>query len=216
MDVVLFGATGMIGQAVLRECLLDPDVGRVLSIGRSATGKTHPKLREVVRADLFDYSDLDLRGYDACLFCLGISSAGMSEANYRRVTYDIALAAAHALLRTNPSMSFVFVSGAGTNSKSRTMWARVKGETEDALLALPFRRAVMVRPAFIQPMHGETSRTRLYRVLYKIIAPLVPLLKRLFPRAVTTTEILAKAMLRAAREGTPGSILETAQINAGA
>jgi uncharacterized protein YbjT (DUF2867 family) len=160
MKVIIFGATGMVGQGVLRECLLDPDVRRVLSIGRSATGQRHEKLRELIRADLLDYSAIEneLRGYDACFFCLGITSLGLSEEQYRRVTYDITMAAAKALARLNPDMTFVYVTGAGTDSTEhgRTMWARVKGETENALLRLPFRAAYTFRPAAIQPLYGIT------------------------------------------------------------
>jgi uncharacterized protein YbjT (DUF2867 family) len=160
MKVIIFGATGMVGQGVLRECLLDPDVRRVLSIGRSATGQRHEKLRELIRADLLDYSAIEneLRGYDACFFCLGITSLGLSEEQYRRVTYDITMAAAKALAGLNPDMTFIYVTGVGTDSTEhgRTMWARVKGETENALLRLPFRAAYMFRPAAIQPLHGIT------------------------------------------------------------
>src|SRR3954447_3845702 len=148
----------MIGQGVLRECLLDPGVARVISIGRSATDIEHPKLREIVRADLFDYAAVDLAGFDACFFCLGVSAAGMSEADYRRVTFDLTLAAATALATQSPQATFIYVSGEGTGGHA--MWARVKGETERALLRLPFRRAFMLRPGFIQPLHGATSRTR--------------------------------------------------------
>jgi uncharacterized protein YbjT (DUF2867 family) len=160
MKVIIFGATGMVGQGVLRECLLDPDVQRVLSIGRSATGQRHEKLRELIRADLLDYSAIEneLRGYDACFFCLGITSLGLSEEQYRRVTYDITMAAAKALARLNPDMTFIYVTGVGTDSTEhgRTMWARVKGETENAFLRLPFRAAYMFRPAAIQPLYGIT------------------------------------------------------------
>jgi len=218
MDVVLFGASGMVGQGVLRECLLDPEVRRVLSIGRTAIGQQHPKLGEIVRANLFDYSDIesDLAGYDACFFCLGVSAAGMSEDDYRRVSYDITLAAATTLLKINPGMTFIYVSGTGTDSteRGRTMWARVKGATENALLRLPLKAAYMFRPAFIQPMHGETSKTRLYRVFYVIARPLMPLLKRFFPRYVTTTEQIGRAMIKVARSGAPKAILETEDINA--
>jgi uncharacterized protein YbjT (DUF2867 family) len=217
MDVVLFGATGMVGQGVLRECLLDPDVQRVLSIGRSTTGQQHTKLREIVRTDLFDFSDIEpeLSGFDACFFCLGVSAAGMSEEQYRHVTYDITLAAATTLAKLNPRMTFIYVSGSGTDSTEhgRTMWARVKGSTENALLRLPFKAAYMFRPAGIQPMHGETSKTRLYRVFYEIARPLFPLLKRLFPRYLSTTEQIGKAMITAARKGAPKAILETEDIN---
>lgn len=217
MDVILFGSTGMVGQGVLRECLLDPDIGRVLSVGRSKTGRQHPKLRELVLPDLLDYSaiEAELTGYDACLFALGVTSAGMSEAEYRRVTVDITLAAANTLVRLNPRMTFVFISGAGTDSseKGRVMWARVKGEAENALLRLPFRNVFVFRPAFIQPMHGVKSRTAAYRIFYTLGAPLMPLLKRLLPKYVTTTEQLAKAMIRAAKQGAPTSVLHTADIN---
>jgi uncharacterized protein YbjT (DUF2867 family) len=214
MDVILFGASGMVGQGVLRECLLAADVHRVLSIGRTVTGQQHPKLREIVRADLYDYSGIeaDLAGYDACFFCLGTSAAGKSEDEYRRVTYDLTMAAATTLARINPQMTFNYVSGSGTDSseQGRVMWARVKGATENALLRLPFKAAYMFRPAAILPMHGETSKTKLYRVAYAIARPLLPLLLRLFPNHVTTTEILARAMLDAARNGAPMPIFEPA------
>jgi uncharacterized protein YbjT (DUF2867 family) len=218
MKVVLFGASGMIGQGVLRECLLDPDVEAVLSIGRSPTGQDHPKLRESIRTDLSDYSAIEseLRGFDACFFCLGISSAGMDKAAYTKVTYDFTLSAANALLRQNPEMTFIYVSGAGTDGseRGRVMWARVKGRTENALLALPFRRAYMFRPAYIQPMYGATSKTKSYRILYKIVAPFYPVLRRLFPHHVTTTEQVGRAMLRAAKEGAPKRVLESDDIKA--
>ncbi|MGZ8832471.1 MAG: epimerase [Thermoanaerobaculia bacterium] len=217
MNVVLFGATGMVGQGVLRECLLDPHVERVLSIGRSATGQHHAKLREIVRPDLFDLSTLEseLVGFDACFFCLGVSSAGMAEESYRRVTYDLTMAAARTLSRLNPQMTFVYVSGAGTDStgRGRTMWARVKGQTENDLLRLPFRAAYMFRPAGIQPLHGVTSRTMLYRIFYAFTRPLFPLLKALFPRFVTTTERVGRAMIEVARHGPSKAILETDDIN---
>jgi uncharacterized protein YbjT (DUF2867 family) len=218
MNVVIFGATGMVGQAALRESLLDPGVERVLTIGRSPTGQKHDKLREVVLPDLTDYSGVasDLAGYDACFFCLGVSSAGMSEADYRRVTVDIAVAAGRALVAANPGMTCIFVSGTGTDSTgtSRTMWARVKGEAENAIFALPFKAAYAFRPAFIRPLHGITSRTRSYRVLYAILRPLLPLVMALFPRQATTTEKIGRAMLHVARHGAPKRILDTPDINA--
>lgn len=218
MKVILFGATGMVGQGVLRECLLAPEVERVLTVGRSATGQQHEKLRELVHKDLSDFSTVEesLSGYDACFFCLGVSSAGLSEQDYRRVTYDFAMAAARTLVKLNPGMTFVFVSGAGTDStgQGRTMWARVKGETENALLQLPFKAAYMFRPAFIQPLHGVKSRTRLYRALYAVMGPLYPVWKALLPKYVTTSEQVGRAMLHAARHGAPKRVLENADINA--
>jgi len=217
MDVVLFGATGMIGQGVLRECLLDPGVRRVISIGRSATGQQHPKLREIIHAALDDISALEpeLTRLDACFFCLGITSAGMSEEEYSRITYDYTVAVANTLVKLNPQMTFVFVSGAGTDSTERgkMMWARVKGRAENALLRMPFKAAYMFRPGFIQPMHGAKSRTKSYRVFYTLTGPLLPLVRRMFPRSVTTTEQIARAMLTVVRSGAPQKILDSAAIN---
>jgi uncharacterized protein YbjT (DUF2867 family) len=216
-DVILFGATGMVGQGVLREALLDPEVGRVLTIGRNATRQQHPKLRELVLADLFDYSAIEsqLAGFDACIFTLGVSAAGMTEEAYLHLTYDLTLAAAKTLARLNPDLVFVYVSGQGTDSTEhgRMMWARVKGRTENALLRL-FERAVMFRPGFIQPLHGIRSKTKAYQLFYTILGPLLPLLRRLFPRRITTTEALGKAMLQVAKHGSPKRVLEMADITA--
>ncbi|MGO9829147.1 MAG: NAD(P)H-binding protein [Myxococcaceae bacterium] len=217
MRVLIFGATGMVGQGVLRECLLDPDVVEVLAIGRNATGQAHPKLREVVTPDFMKVSAVapELKRFDACFFCLGVSSSGMAEMEYRRVTFDVTLAVARTLAEQNPDMTFIYVSGAGTDStgRGRSMWARVKGQTENALLGLPFK-AVMFRPGGIAPLHGIKSRTKLYRILYDWTGPLWPVLYRAFPQFVTTTEQVGRAMLRVARFGAPKRILETRDINA--
>jgi uncharacterized protein YbjT (DUF2867 family) len=214
MKVILFGATGMVGQGVLRECLLASDVESVLTIGRGATGQPHPKLRELVLADLTDYASIEgeLAGYDACFFCLGVSAAGMSEADYTRITYDVTLAAAQALARRSPTLTFIYVSGEGTDSteQKRAMWARVKGRTENALLALPFR-AVMFRPGLIRPLHGIRSKTRMYRIFYTLAWPLFPVLG--WFGALTTTECVGRAMLRVARDGAPQPILRNRDIN---
>jgi uncharacterized protein YbjT (DUF2867 family) len=218
VKVILFGATGMVGQGVLRECSLDPGVDQVLSIGRTATGLQHSKLQELALSNLHDFSAISdrLSGFDACFFCLGVSSAGMSEEAYRRVTYDITLAAAETLVRVNRAATFIYVSGQGTDStaKGRVMWARVKGETENALFRLPFKAAYMFRPGVIQPLHGITSRTRVYRIGYALTAPVLPLLKALFPKSITTTELLGRAMLNVTRRGYPKRILDNADINA--
>jgi len=218
MKVLIFGATGMVGQGVLRECLLDPGIEGVTTVGRTATGVTHPKLTEMVRRSLLSYSEVesDLSGLDACFFCLGVTSAGMSEEQYARVTYDITLAAARTLSRLNPGMTFIYVSGAGTDSseKGRIMWARVKGKTENAGLALPFKAAYAFRPGVIQPVHGERSKTAMYRVLYSMTKPLLPLLLRLFPGSILTTEEIGRAMIAAARQGFPKRVLEAADIRA--
>lgn len=214
MKVILFGATGMVGQGVLRECLLDDEVGEVLSIGRSCSGVSDGKAKEILQTDLYDLSGIEdqLRGYDACFFCLGVSAAGMKEADYRRVTYDLTLSIARTLLRLNPGMTFEYVSGAGTNAKSRQMWARVKGETENALLALGFRGAYMLRPGYIQPMHGIRSRTDLYQKMYDVFSPLYPVLVKLMRNFVISTEELGKAMLRIAKHGAPKHVLGTADL----
>ena len=218
MKVLLFGATGMVGQGVLRECLLDPEVSQVLSVGRRATGLAHPKLRELVVPDMFDYSGVltRLTGFDACFFCLGVSSVGMSEDEYRRVTYELTLTAARLLARLNPQMSFIYVSGAGTDSSERgpRMWARVKGETENALMRLPFKAAYMFRPGFIQPLHGVRSKTALYRWIYLLARPVFGLLRLVAPNRVTTSEQLGRAMLAAAKHGAPAPLVEMPDINA--
>ena len=206
----------MVGQGVLRECLLDPEVQVVQTVGRTPTGLKHPKLREIVRSDLLDYTEIEsaLRGFDACFFCLGVSSTGMSESEYERVTYAVTMAAAQTLSRLNPGMTFIYVSGAGTDSseKGRVMWARVKGKTENALLRLPFKAAYMFRPGAIQPVYGARSKTPAYRVVYALAKPVLSLLRRLFPRHILTTEELGRAMLLVAKSGARKTILESSDI----
>jgi uncharacterized protein YbjT (DUF2867 family) len=218
MKIILFGATGMVGQGALRECLLDPEVEKVLAVGRRATGQRHDKLREIVHKDFLDFSAIEdeLAGYDACLFSLGVSSVGMSEPDYHRVTYDVTMAAASALVRKNPALTLVYVSGARTDSteRGRPMWARVKGKTENALLRMPFKAAYMFRPGYIQPLHGIVSKTKLLRVLYAVVGPLYPVWKLLLPDDVTTTEDLGRAMLQVAKHGAAKRVLESRDINA--
>jgi len=216
--VLLFGATGMVGQGVLIECLQAADVSLVQSVGRTALNQQHPKLRDVVHQDLLDYRAIEpqLEGFDACFFCLGVTSAGKTEADYSHLTYDITLAAATTLARLNPQMTFVYVSGAGTDSteKGRSMWARVKGRTENALLKLPFKAAYMFRPGIIQPLHGVRSKTASYQLIYIISRPLLPLLRALMQSMILTTEVMGQAMLAVARGGAPKPVLEAADINA--
>ena len=206
VKAIVFGATGMIGQGVLRECLLDPGVERVLTVGRNPTGRQHDKLHEIAHRDLLDFTTIrnELAGYNACFFCLGVTSAGMSEPAYRRVTYEITLAAARTLVEVNPAMTFIFVSGAGADSseRGRVMWARVKGAAENAILAMPFKASYVFRPAFVQPLHGISSRTPWYNALYRVFGPLFPLLSRLAPGHMLTTEEIGKAMLILARRST--------------
>ena len=217
MNILLFGATGMVGQGVLRECLLAPDVQLVETVGRSPTGVQHPKLREIVHPDLFNFSapiEADLSGFDACFFCLGVTSAGMKEADYEKVTYGITMAAATTLSRLNSQMTFIYVSGAGTDSseRGRSMWARVKGKTENALLRLPFKAASMFRPGIIQPLHGVKSKTGVYRFFYALAKPLLPALRWALPAYVLTTEDVGQAMLAVARSGAPKCVLESKDI----
>ena len=217
MRVVLFGATGMIGSGVLLECLADARVQSVLSVVRAPGRLADAKLTERVHADFHDFGalDADLAGVDACFFCAGVSSVGMKEDAYRRITYDITLAAAGALLRASPQSCFCYVSGAGTDgtAKGRVMWARIKGETELALLALPFRASYMFRPGFIQPMNGARSKTPLYQAIYDVLGPLYPIVRAIAPRHVTTTVDLGRAMLEVASAGAAKRVLEVADIN---
>lgn len=211
MQVILFGATGMVGQSVLRECLRDDGIEEVLAIGRSSSGRTHPKLRELLLKDLFDFNAAgdNLQGYDACFFCLGVSAAGMSEADYTRLTFDLTMGWAQVLAGINPAMTFIYVSGAGTGGKA--MWAQVKGRTEEALLAL-FPNAYIFRLAALRPMHGEVSKTRWTRISYAVFRPLLPLLRAIAPGAVITTEELGRAMIRTARQGAPKRVLENRDL----
>ncbi len=217
MKVILFGATGMVGQGVLRECLIDPQVEAVLAIGRSTTGQRHDKLREIIHADFLDFTALEseMSGYDACFFCLGVTSVGMNEADYRRLTYDVTMAAAHPLSRINPAMTFVYVTGTGADSSEQggVMWARVKGKTENDLFKLPFKAAYMFRPGIIQPLHGIRSKTAWYQAFYTVASPLLTLLHSLAPKYVTTTEQVGRAMIGVVRRGYPKTILENADIN---
>ena len=217
MKVILFGATGMVGQGVLRECLLDPEVESVLAVGRSPTGQRHAKLREILHDNFMDFSKIEsqLAGYDACFFCLGVSSVGMDEERYRHLTYDITLAAATTLAKLNPGMVFIYVTGRSTNSTEQgpMMWARIKGKTENDLLKLPFKAAYMFRPAGIQPLHGVKSKTAWIQAIYVVTAPLLSLLSRTSPKFMTTTEQVGRAMIKVARNGYPRPILESEDIN---
>jgi len=207
----------MVGQGVVRECLLDPEVESVLVIGRNATGQKHEKLHEIVLSALFDLSAIEdrLSGYDACFFCLGVSAVGMKEESYRRVTYDLTISVARLFSSLNPGMTFIYVSGASTDSteRGRMMWARVKGQTENALLQMPFKAAYMFRPGYIQPLHGIRTKTKWYGAMYAMMGPLYPVWKLLFPKYVTTTECVGRAMLNVAMRGAPKSVLENQDIN---
>ena len=217
MKIILFGATGMVGQGVLRECLLDPGVELVLSVSRGPLPQVQAKLQQVGTPDVADLASFapQLSGFEACFFCLGVSSAGMSEENYRRITYDLTLAVAKLLASLNPGMTLVYISGRGADSteRGRSMWARVKGQTENALLRLPFKAAYMFRIGAVLPLHGIKSKTPLYNFFYAIGAPLMFLLRKLSPQNVQTTEEVGRAMLAVAKHGAPKSVLESADIH---
>ncbi len=217
MKVLIFGATGMVGQGVLRECLAAPDVSLVRTVGRNTTGQLHPKLSELRHANMLDYSgvEAELKNFDACFFCLGVTSSGMTETDYTKLTFDVTLAAANTLARLNPQMTFTYVSGTGTDSteKGRSMWARVKGRTENALQRLPFKAVYLFRPGGIVPLHGITSKTALYQRIYDVIGFALPFLRWLAPNTILTTEIMGQAMLNAVRRGAPKAVLESRDIN---
>jgi len=217
MRVLIFGGSGMVGTGVLLEALESDAVTSVVCIGRRALGRSHPKLDEIVHDDFFDYSGIRdrLSGFDACLFCLGVSSAGMSEDAYHRLTYELTLAAADTLVELNPDMTFCYVSAAGADSSEagRLMWARVRGKIENKLLAMPFKAAYAFRPAWIQPLRGVRSKTRWVVAMYAVVTPLYPIMKRVFPSFVTDSVTLSRALLRAAGQGHTQTILETRDIN---
>ena len=217
MKVLLFGATGMIGQAVLQECLRDAGVSAVVTVGRRPTGVTDPKVVEIVEPEITNLAPHEalLRDVDACLFCLGVTSLGLNEAEYSRLTYDLTLAVARQLVRVNLHMTFIYISGAGTDSteQGRVMWARVKGRTENALLAAGFHSAYMFRPGAVIPLHGIQSRTAWYNAVYALVRPFAAPLTRMAPRLVTTSDRLARAMLAVARDGHSSPILESSDIN---
>ncbi|WP_088044422.1 epimerase [Bacillus sp. EAC] len=217
MKVLLFGATGMVGKSVLLECLEDQDVKLVQSIGRSSTGIHHEKLNEIFIRNFLDLTDIEnkLKDFDACFFCLGVSSFRMSEEKYRSITYDITMAVAKTLSKLNPNMTFIYVTGSGTDSseKGNSMWARVKGKTENDLLKLPFKRAYMFRPGGIIPQKNVRSKTKVYQVFYDVLRPLYPFFKKMFPNSVTTSEQIGRAMIKVALHGYSKPIIESSEIN---
>ena len=216
LKILMFGATGMVGRGVLREALLDEDVRLVQTFGRTPTGIDDPRLKEVVHSDLFNYEgrESELSDFDACFFCLGVSSAGMKESDYRRVTFDLTLTAAKKLVELNTKMTFIYVSGQSTDGteKGRVMWARIKGRTENELRKLGFKGSYAFRPGAILAANGERSSTPIYRAIYTILNPLVPFLRRNFPKYTTTTEEIGRAMLKVTKNGYPTPVLENLDI----
>ena len=215
MNILRFGATGMVGHGVLRWLIASPRVSRVVAVSRKPLSLQHTKLETIIEADMFRLKHLgEMRDFDACFFCLGASSVGMSPEDYRRLTYDLSVAVARQLLPGNPRMVFEYISGEGTDAKSRQRWAQVKAETETALLNMGFRDAYALRPGFIQPMRGVTSRMRSVRWTYVLTAPVYPFLQKAFGRWVTSTDKLAAAMLQLAIAGSPKKTLNTRELNA--
>lgn len=218
MRVVVFGASGMVGKGVLLECIDDPRVTHVLVIGRSSSGVSSDKVEEVLLPNLLDYSSIEgkLEGLDACFYCLGVSSVGMSEEAYRKVTLDLTVAAAEALKKKSPGLTFIYVSGQGTDEseKGSIMWARVKGQTENRVIAMDFKAAFMFRPGVIEPLRGVRPKATLTKVAYAIGWPLFPILRAISPRLLTTTEAVGKAMIKLALEGSDRRYFENRDINA--
>ncbi len=217
INVIITGSTGMVGKGVLFECLESEKVEKVLVVNRRPLDVKHEKLKEIIHSDFYDLSSISdqLSGYHACFFCLGVSSFRMTEEAYKKVTYDLTMHFARTFIDANPQSIFTYVSGTGTDSseKGKVMWARVKGKTENDLLAMPFRDSYMFRPGYIQPMKGIKSATKLYNALYVVFKPLYPLLKALFPNAITSTVQVGKAMINVAVEGYGKKILHAREIN---
>lgn len=209
---ILFGATGMVGEGVLHQALLDSNVESVLVIGRRSCAVTHHKLTELIHQDFYDFSAIanQLRGFNACFFCLGVSSIGMNEKEYHRVTYDLTMCAARTMVKLNPAMKFCYVSGVGTDSteQGRSMWARVKGKTENDLAKLPFGAVYSFRPGFIKPIKGLKNTLS----FAKVLGPIYPALSFLFPKYVCTLEDLGRAMIQAVRTASPSRILGNEDI----
>jgi uncharacterized protein YbjT (DUF2867 family) len=212
IKAIVFGATGMVGEGVLHVALNDTDVEAVLVVGRKSCGVSHPKLLEIIHGDFFNYTPIEaqLAGCNACYFCLGVSSIGMNERDYTRITYDLTMAAARSLSRLNPEMTFCYVSGLGTDGteKGRSMWARVKGKTENDLQKLPFKGVYLFRPGFIKPIKGLKNAFKIATILGAVY----PLWKALLPKYVCTLEDLGNAMINVTRNGNESRVLECADI----
>ena len=216
IKAIIFGSSGMIGKGLLRECLRNPKIESILAINRQPSNLRYTILKEIIHENFFDISALkdDLKGYNTCFFCLGVSAAGLSENEYHKITYDLTIYIAETLLKLNKEMTFCYISAAGADSseKGRIMWARVKGKTENALLRMPFTKAYMFRPSYIQPMVGIKSKTKLYNNLYSITKPFYFFLRR-FKSFVTNSEYLASAMINAVAKGYEKNILKSSDIN---
>ena len=215
MRVILFGGTGMVGQGVLRECLADANVEQVLMVVRKPAGVVAPKVVELVHQDFFHWTGVEDRfaGFDTCFFCLGVSALGMSEDEYRHITFDLTRAVAEMLAAVGSVKTFVYVSGQGTNANGRQMWARVKGQTEKALMTMSFAQVFCFRPGYIQPIGKIRSRVGWYNWLYSALSWTYPLLRRVAAGFVTSTEEVGKAMIAVAAHGYPKRLLENTDIH---
>jgi uncharacterized protein YbjT (DUF2867 family) len=214
MRILLFGATGMVGDGVLRWLITSPSVDQVVAVSRKPLQVRHAKLDTVIEGDMFHLQLTGkLRGFDACFFCLGASSVGLNEAEYRKLTLDLTLAVARQLSPGNPKMVFEFISGAGAGPNARQMWRRVKGETEEALFAMGLHDVYALQPGFIQPLRGSTTRHRSARWIYALTAAFYPFLQKRFDRVVTSTDLLAKAMLQLATTGSDQKTLRNGDLN---
>ena len=212
MKVIITGTTGMVGEGVLLECLDHPQVDKILSISRRPCGRSHPKLEEYIIPDFMDkqLDDETIRGYDACFYCAGVSSVGMDEDTYRRITYDTTMHFAKVLLDHNPETTFVYVTGTGTDSseEGRLMWARVKGKTENDLSKLPFKAVYNFRPAFMKATVGQKNLP----TAYKLVAWLYPFVKVVYPKGVCTLKQMGLAMINSILKGYPKTVLEVKDI----
>jgi hypothetical protein len=212
IKAIILGSTGMVGEGVLHECLKHPDVESILVINRRSCGVEHEKLKEIIHQDFHDFSPIEdqLVGYNACYFCMGVSSFGMKETDFRKISYELTMHVANILVKINPEMTFCYVSGAGTDSteRGRSMWARVKGKTENDLMKLPFKTAYMFRPGYIQPTRGMKNTYK----MYKIFSPFYPVLKTLFPKYICTLEEVGLTMIHAVLYGSDVQVLESKNI----
>ena len=213
IKAIITGATGMVGEGVLHECLLDAQVESVLVINRKPCGVQHPKLKEIIHKDFFDFSAIEsqLRGYNACFFCLGVSSIGMKEPEYYKMTYTLTMHVAQTLSKLNPDMIFGYITGAGTDSteKGSSMWARVKGKTENDLMKLPFKQVYAFRPGYMHPTPGLKN----VNAYAKYITWLYPIARVIFPNYVSTLAQMGKAMINSVKYGYPKNVLEVKDIN---
>jgi hypothetical protein len=213
LNIIITGSTGMVGEGILLECLSNKEIESVLIVNRRPLGMTHPNLKEIITPYFLNLENIkeELKGYDACFYCAGVSSIGMSEADYKRITYDTTLNFANVVAKLNPNMVFTYVSGAMTDSteKGKSMWARVKGKTENDLMKLPFKRAYNFRPGFMKAVEGQKNLLK----FYKYVAWMYPIAKRIIPNQVSTLNVVGKAMINCVTQGYEKQILEIKDIN---